>query len=69
MTKQELMNRYQQNIEVLRQELWSAPDIGWSESNAALHKIIRERNEMLKAYGFKVSRSDRLISFESVSNS
>jgi len=64
MTRQELMNRYQQHIETLRQELWCDPDVCWFGITAALHKIIRERNEMLRAYGFKVSRSDRFISFE-----
>ena len=64
MTKQELMNRYQQRIETLRQELWSDPDVYCFGITNSLHKIIRERNEMLKAYGFKVSKSDRFISFE-----
>ena len=63
MTKQELMNRYQKHIEALRQELWFAPDLDWLDINAALHKVIRERNEMLKAHGYKVSKFDRLVSF------
>ncbi len=57
------MNRYQQHIETLRQDLWCDPDACWFDITAALNKIIGERNEMLKAYGFKVSRSDRFISF------
>lgn len=64
MTRQELMNQYQAHIETLRQELWCDNDVCWYGIHTALHKIIRERNEMLKAYGFKVSRSDRLVSFE-----
>ena len=68
MTRQELMNRYQQHIETLRQELWYDSDDGWFSIHNALQKIIRERNEMLKAYGFKVSRTDRLISFEAATN-
>lgn len=63
MTRQELMNRYQHRIETLRQELWRDPDVCDFGVNDALQKIIRERNEMLKAYGFKVSKSDRFIGF------
>ena len=58
------MNRYQPHIEILRQELWCDPDVCWFGNTASLHKIMRERNEMLKAYGFKLSRSDQFISFE-----
>ena len=63
MTRQELMNRYQQRIETLRQELWRNPDTCDFGITDALDRIIRERNEMLKAYGFKVSKSDRYIGF------
>ena len=66
MTRQELMNRYQRRIETLRQELWLDTDVCEFGVNSALDRIIRERNEMLKAYGFKVSKSDRLIGSEVV---
>ena len=64
MTRQELMNRYERRIETLRQELWLDPDGCDFGVTSALDKIIRERNEMLKAYGFKLSKSDRCIGFD-----